>query len=124
MDNPYDEFPSRGMSERDERQWAMFLHLSPLAGYIVPLAGFIVPIVMWQMKKDGSPSIDAHGRMVVNAMITYICYWISAIILALVLIGIPLLLVLAVASVAFPVIGAIKANDGELWRYPLVFKFV
>jgi uncharacterized Tic20 family protein len=40
------------------------------------------------------------------------------------LIGIPVLLALAVASIAFPIIAGIKANNGELWHYPLSLTFV
>ena len=36
-----------------------------------------------------------------------------------VLIGIPLMIALALATVVFSIIGGIKANEGELWEYPL-----
>ena len=35
--------------------------------------------------------------------------------------GIPLLALLGFLSLLFPIIGAIKASSGELWRYPLSF---
>ena len=112
------------MEEKDVRQWCMLMHLSQFAGYVVPFAGIVAPIVMWQTKKDEHPDVDAHGRMIVNAMLSYFIYWIAAIALCLVLIGFLLIPVLAIASIALPVIGAIKANDGVLWRYPFVFSFV
>ena len=112
------------MDERDIRQWNMFMHLAQFAGYVVPLGGIIAPIVMWQMKKDESPEIDAHGRMVANAILSYFCYVVSAIVLIIVAIGIILLPIIAVCAIAFPIIGAIKANDGELWEYPFVIKFL
>lgn len=112
------------MDERDIRQWNMFMHLAQFAGYVVPLAGIIAPIVMWQMKKDESPEIDAHGRMVVNAIISYVCYVIGALLLCLVLIGFILLPIIAICAIVFPIIGAVKANDGELWQYPFVVKFI
>lgn len=31
---------------RKTQQWAMFLHFSVLASWVVPVAGFILPIVM------------------------------------------------------------------------------
>ena len=38
--------------------------------------------------------------------------------LTFVVIGVPLLIVLAVAGIVFPIVGAIKANSGEFWEYP------
>lgn len=116
------------MTEHEIRQWNMLMHLSQFAGYVVPLAGVIVPIVMWQSKKDVSPDIDAHGRMIANAMISFFCYWITVALLAVTIIGIPIAILLGIAlgicSVAFPIIGAIKANEGEHWSYPLVVRFL
>jgi uncharacterized protein len=109
--------------ERQARQWATFLHLSQFAGYFVPLAGLILPIVLWQLKKDQLPGIDAHGRNVVNWIISEIIYAAGCAILIFFFIGIPMLVALGVLGVVFTIIGAIKANEGEIWRYPLSIRF-
>jgi hypothetical protein len=41
-----------GFEEKTAREWAMILHFSMFAGYLVPIAGFIAPIIIWQIKKD------------------------------------------------------------------------
>ncbi|MEQ8764615.1 MAG: DUF4870 domain-containing protein [Planctomycetota bacterium] len=105
--------------ERQARQWALILHLSQFAGYIIPLAGMIAPIAIWQIKKDELPGIDQHGRIVTNWIISVFIYSIVCTILTLVFIGIIGFIVLGVLVVLFPIIGAIKANDGVAWRYPL-----
>jgi uncharacterized protein len=110
--------------ERQTRQWAMFLHLSLLAGFLVPFAGLIVPIVIWQLKKEELPGIDVHGKVVVNWIISGIIYMIASGLLIFVLIGIPLLIALCIVGVVFPIIGAIKANDGIVWKYPLTITFL
>jgi len=112
------------MQENETRQWCMFLHLSQFAGYLVPLAGIIVPIVMWQMKKDESPEVDAHGRMIVNALLSYFIYIAIAAVLCLVLIGFVLLWGIGLLALICPIIGAIEANNGRLWQYPGVIKFL
>ena len=43
--------------------------------------------------------------------------------LSFILIGIPLLILLGVLCVVFPIIGAIKANDGIAWPYPGSYRF-
>jgi len=52
--------------ESETRQWALYLHLSILTGYAVPIAGWVAPIVIWQIKKDQLPGLDAHGKNAVN----------------------------------------------------------
>jgi uncharacterized protein len=110
-------------SPATDRTWLILLHLSMFAGYVVPLAGFIAPLVIWLTMKDESPEIDAHGRVVVNWIITSVIYWTIAIALCLVLIGIPLVMILGAISVIFPIIGAVKASNGVLWKYPLSISF-
>jgi len=102
-----------------DRQWAMALHFSILLGFLVPIAGLIAPIIVWQVKKTEIPEIDAHGKIVVNWIISVIIYACICIPLTFILIGIPLLYALGVLCVVFPIIGGVKANNGELWKYPL-----
>ena len=106
-----------------DRTWPVLLHLSLFAGYVVPLAGFIAPLVIWLTMKDESPEIDAHGRVVVNWIITSVIWWAIAIALCMVLIGIPLVIILGAVSVIFPIVGAIKASNGVVWKYPTSINF-
>jgi uncharacterized protein len=107
----------------DVNQWGMILHLSQFCGYIVPLAGLIVPIVLWQIKKNDAELIDRHGRIVANWIITQLILGCVFAILFLILIGIPLMALLVVAGIVFPIVGAIKANSGEAWPYPCSIRF-
>ena len=111
-------------TDREARQWAMFLHLSLLGGFLIPGLGFIAPIIIWQIKKDELPTIDSHGKIAVNWLISSLIYGTVCVLLSFVLIGIPLLLILGVLSVVFPIMGGIKANNGKLWKYPLSISFL
>jgi uncharacterized protein len=111
-------------TEQQTRQWAMFLHLSQLAGYIVPIAGLVVPIIIWQVKKTEMPGLDPHGKVVTNWIISGLIYAAVSALLLIVIIGLPLLIALAVIGVIFPVIGGIKASNGEVWQYPLSIRFL
>jgi uncharacterized protein len=112
-----------GNISSDENIWAMFMHFSLLCGFLIPIAGLIVPIVMWQVKKDESDLIDKHGRIIVNWIITYIILVIAFGILCFIVIGIPLVGALFICGIVFPIIGGIKANNGEIWPYPFSIKF-
>lgn len=108
---------------KEAREYAMALHLTMLSGFVVPLGGLIVPIVMWQIKKDELPGVDDHGKNAVNWILSQIIYIICCIPLIFIVIGIPLLIAVMILGVVFPIMAAIKASKGELWRYPLSFQF-
>ena len=122
MDDATNQSNYTGM-EHETRTWAMFLHFSLLAGYVVPMAGLVAPIIIWQVQIDKLPGIDEHGKVVVNWIISLILYLILSVLLLFIFIGIPMLIVLIVATIIFPIIGGIKANDGQLWKYPLSIPF-
>ncbi len=111
------------VDNRQVRQWALVLHLSLLAGFIIPLAGLVAPIIIWQLKKEEMPGLDAHGKVVTNWIISSIIYGGVSVLLIFVLIGIPLLVLLCLVGVIFPIIGGIKASDGEVWKYPMSIAF-
>ncbi len=104
--------------DKETNQWAMFIHLSLLAGWVLPLAGLIVPIVLWQIKKDELPGIEPHAHVVLNWIITSLVYGLICFILMFVVIGVFGFFVLAILTVIYAIVGGIKANSGELWEYP------
>ncbi len=104
--------------DRQTNQWAMFIHFSILAGWIIPIGGLIVPILLWQMKKDELPGIVPHAHIVLNWIVTSFVYAAICFILTFILIGILGWIALGIATIIFAVIGGIKANEGEVWEYP------
>jgi len=116
--------PPMSLQTPEQKQMGMFLHLSQLLNVVLPPAGIVVPIILWQIKKDEMPALDAHGKMVVNWLISSLIYFVVSLVLAIVLIGILGLVALGIMSIVFPIIGGIKANNGELWEYPLTIKFL
>lgn len=118
--------PPMALQTPDEKQMGLLLHLSQLANIVVPPAGIIAPIVIWQVNKDKMPALDAHGKMVANWIISSLIYWfVSVILLFVFFVGLIPMFGLVIAGIAFPIIGALKANNnGELWEYPLTIKFL
>ncbi len=116
---PADDAGDTGAPDQETRTWSMILHLSLLSGLIVPMAGLIVPIVIYFIKKDSIPGLVPHGNVVFNWMISALIYAVVSAILAIILIGFLLLAVLAILAIVFPIIGALKASEGQVWPYPL-----
>lgn len=106
------------------KSYLMLMHLSQLAGMMVPFAGIVLPIVMWSTNKDQSPQIDQHGKNILNWMISSFIYAIACIALIFLFVGIFLIIALAICSLVFTILGAVKANEGKLYEYPMTIKFI
>ena len=101
----------------------MLLHLSLLAGHAVALGGIIAPIVIWQVKKDEMPELDEHGKNAVNWVISFVIYAAISAVLCLVVVGFVLLPAVLILNIVFPIIAAVKASEGRVWKYPLAIQF-
>lgn len=105
-------------------QFCMLMHLSVFASFIFPVAGIAMPLVMWLTNKDQSKVIDQHGKEIINWMISSFIYLIISFILTCFLIGYVTLFGLFIISIIFPIIGAVRANEGRFYRYPLSIPFI
>lgn len=103
----------------ETRNWAMALHLSVLSGLVIPMAGLIVPIVIYVLKKDTLPGLVPHGHAVFNWMISAVIYAVVSIVLMFVIVGFLTMFALVILCIVFPIIGGVKASEGEVWSYPL-----
>jgi uncharacterized Tic20 family protein len=103
----------------EENTYLMLMHVSQLLGLLIPLAGFVAPVLMWVINKDINANVDLHGKNILNFTISYLIY--SAV---LAIIGIPLLVVLGIVYLVFVILAAVKANNGEYWRYPFIIQFL
>ena len=119
------------MEQNTEEYWGMplktycmLIHLSQLSSIIIPGLGFILPIVMWVTNKDKSEAIDTHGKITVNWLISLLIYSAVCGILVFIIVGFFGLILLAILNVVFAIIAAIKANDGQVWYYPLTIRFI
>ncbi len=123
-DGDYEDRLSPRARRKKVRELSMFLHLSLFAGHIVPFGGIIVPIVLWQTQKEKYPELDVHGKNAVNWIITSVLGFCLFVPLSFVFVGIPFLIALVILNVVFPILAAIKANEGVVWKYPLAITFV
>ena len=107
-----------------DRTLAALTHLSGLSGYVIPLGGVLVPIIIWLMKKDESPLIAAIARQAILVNVIVYALVIVGAVLFLTIILIPAVIlawcVAGLAAIVLPIVGAVKANDGIYYRYPVV----
>ncbi len=114
-------------TNKDACMWAMFCHLAGLGSFlpIAPiLGGIIAPLIIWQIKKDNFVFVDEQGKEAVNFQISIVIYAIGAALLCFACIGFFLLPAVYIFDVVFLLIAAVKANNGEHYRYPLTIRFI
>ncbi len=106
------------------KSWALGVHLSALVGLVIPFGNILAPLVIWLVKRESDPYIDEQGKEAVNFNISVAIYAIAAGILTVILIGFLLLAAVAIFWVAMIIIGAVRANNGEHFRYPLSIRLI
>ena len=112
------------MSESDARMWAMSTHLSALTGLFTGIGSLVAPIIIWQIQKDKSAFVDYHGKEAVNFQITMAIAFAISFILMFIVIGVFLISIVGIVWLVFIIIAAVKANNGEYYRYPLTIRFI
>lgn len=105
-----------------EKSFCTLLHVSQLFGILVPGLGFVVPLILWIAQRDKNAVVDEHGKVVMNWVLTSLLYAFGCFLLVFIVIGLPLFILLVIADIVFIVIGASKAYEGKLWKYPLSLK--
>lgn len=130
--------------------WAMFCHVGVFLALVIPFANYVVPLVIWLIKKQEFPLVDAHGKESLNFQIAFTIYGIGLLITTALLavpiifvaksgrvdlplliaaavppvLGLLTLLALFVGGLVLPVIAGMKAYERAEYRYPLIFRWV
>nr|WP_279633050.1 DUF4870 domain-containing protein [Lysobacter alkalisoli] len=114
----------------DQRQWALFTHLSALIGFIIPFGNILGPLVMWLVKRETMPFADEQGKEALNFNITVGIIGLALVVLTFITFGLgviltaPIGVAVFVAWLVLTIIAAIKANDGLAYRYPFTMRLV
>lgn len=115
--------------------WAMLCHLGGLVGYFGNGIGSVIaPLIVWVIKKDEMPEVDYHGKEALNFNISIFIYFLVLggvfFVFSVVTAGLgglllmPLFPLLAVFHAVCTVIAAIKANNGQSYRYPFCLRLI
>jgi uncharacterized protein len=108
----------------DTTNWAMFAHLSALAGFIIPFGNVLGPLIIWLTKGKEIEFVGNEAKEALNFQITVFLIAIVGWVLVFVLIGFLVLALLALADVILIILAAISASKGEPYRYPFTLRLV
>ena len=114
-------------------------HLGTVAG------GVILPLVIYLTEGKKNPFVRHHAREALNFQITFLIVYLGAFLLffgsfflsfafsfadgdgssfAGFFFPFPLIFLVWFGAIGFSILGAVRASQRELWRYPVVIRFV
>ena len=108
-----------------ERQWGALTHASALLGILLPMALVLGPMIIWMIKRNESPFLDAQGKEAVNFQLTILVTSFIFILLA----GITKVFfaisaaVLAVGMI-FAAVAALNIYKGKDYHYPFAIRLI
>jgi uncharacterized protein len=113
----------------DSRNWATIAHLSSFATFVgVPSP--IGPLAVWLLKRNTDAFAAEHAREAINFNLSLWIYAALAVVATVLTVGLGLIAIIPAALVAVPfwfvvtIIAAVKASNGEPYRYPLTLRLV
>lgn len=114
------EQPQPIISNTNDKLWNVLCHLSAFLG-----VALILPLIVYLVTKDDANStIPLHAKETLNFHISLFIYAIISSVLIFVFIGVFLLIAIGIAGFILAIVGAVKASNGELYRYPLTIRLV
>ena len=124
-----------GVPSAEEKQWALFAHLSALLGAIVTgiwlgWGCFLGPLIIWLLKKDTMPFVNDQAKEALNFNITLAIIGLILLVLVVMTFGVGLLIawpigvIVGIGWLVFTIIAAIKASEGVAYRYPISLRLI
>ena len=120
-----------GVPSAEEKQWGLFGHLSSLAGLFTGGLGNVLgPLIIWLVKKDTMPFASDQAKEALNFNITLLIISVILVLVTVFTFGIgifitlPLGIILGIAWLVLTILAAIKASNGEAYRYPLTLRLI
>ncbi len=105
--------------DKDSITMGMLCHLLGI------FTGFIGPLIIWLIKKDGSPFVNDQGKESLNfQLLCLIAALICIPLIPLFCIGAILGLGVQIFRIVFSIIATVKANQGIAYRYPVPFRMI
>ena len=103
---------------QDEKTVAMIAHLSGI------ISGFLIPLIVLLTKGKESPWVRAQTIEALNFHLTIFIGYMASLVLMMVFVGICTFFALVAVNVVFAIIAAVRAYNGESYRYPVTIRFL
>lgn len=117
-EQPQHPIAAQPLSDNDARLWVTLAH----AGTII--FGFVPALIVWLIGKDRSKFVNTEAKEALNFAILITILYTVGLILSVTLIGLLVVLAAFIMTLVFCIQGAIAANKGQSYSYPLNLRLV
>jgi len=109
-----------GTAPADQRTMALVAHILGIFTW------FIGPLIIWMINKDDSSKsfVTDQAKEALNFQITITIAMLISFVLMVVIIGGLLAPLVGILNLVFCIIAAVKANNGEAYRYPFTLRLI
>ncbi|HAI48326.1 hypothetical protein D3C87_296140 [compost metagenome] len=109
-----------GTAPADQRTMALVAHILGIFTW------FIGPLIIWVINKDDSTKsfVTDQAKEALNFQITITIAMLISFVLMIVIIGGLLAPLVGILNLVFCIIAAVKANNGEAYRYPFTLRLI
>lgn len=119
--------PAAPLTEAEDKQWASFAHLGGILS-------FLPALIIWIIFKERGPKTNVEAKEALNFQITlaiaHVANFVLGAVLGAVTLGIwfavqgLITFALWVVGIIFSIIGFVKVNGGESYRYPFALRLI
>ena len=113
--------PPVGYPTSEDKTWALVAHFGGALGMFVGAGtgGWVPPLIALLVQGNKSPVARAHAVAALNFQLLWSIVGVVGWILACILIGFVAVFAAMILGIVFGVIAGLKANEGQLYRYPM-----
>jgi uncharacterized protein len=113
--------PVAGFANSEDKTWALVAHFGGAAGMFLGAGcgGWVAPLVALLARGNQSPVVRQHAVNALNFQILWSIIGVVGWVLVCVLIGFVVWLAAMVIGIVFGVIAGLRANEGQLYQYPM-----
>jgi uncharacterized Tic20 family protein len=110
---------------KDDKMWAMFAHLSGLIASALGGMAFLGPLIIWLIQKDKSPFVAEQAKEALNFQITLTIAFVASFVPCCLFPPAGVLTIgIYIFGLVMSIIAAMKANNGEHYKYPVTLRFI
>jgi uncharacterized protein len=126
-------YPPPGYASNEDKTWALIAHFGGAAGMLISggVLGWLAPLIAMLARGQQSPTVRQHAVAALNFQLLWSIIAVIGYVLGvcglIVIVGAVFFIVpfaATVIGIVFGIIAGIRANEGQLYRYPMSMTMV